>query len=669
MVVDRIKANLMVENNGHAPLYALRKDHKPCEDETKGPKTRPVCSGSSAYNRKLSHLISKIIRPIWQEEESISTNTEEVMAAVHDINKENIETELLVGSADVRALYPSLDINHTAEIVAQTFYESKYEMEETDSKEIGLYLAINMTAEEIEKEELTKYCPKRKNKYGAPPVITGCAIDNNPTNRHRPWTPPEDTEPDENTKKKMIATALKVAIKFIMGNHIYNINGILKRQTKGGPIGLELTGDIAQIYMSWWDKQFRIRLAESNIIIILYKRYVDDINFIINKLKQIRENRIEQEEEEEDKEIMEKIRQIGNSIHKSIEIEVDTPANHKDKKMPILDLKMWKEIREDKEGKKCSKIIHEFYSKEIANKQVTHAKSAMSTSSKRNILIAEMLRVLLRCSPLLPWKDTAQHASEQNRRMQYSGYGYQFRHQVTNAALNKYKQIQEKDKKGETPIYRNRSWKRAERDKKKQQSKTQWYKKGKAKNKSVLFVPATPKSELQKAYSKIIKKHKMKIKVIEQAGTQIKNLIQKSEPFKTNKCNDKECFPCNSNQNSDKPTNCRKDGIIYHITCNKCQAIYVGESARNGNSRGKEHVNDYVANRNSSIMQRHTQTHHKNDTSKPEYTMTIKQIYGNKCMDRQLSEAIQINSIPETAKINNKTEYKQHHVPHTSLSW
>ena len=59
--------------------------------------------------------------------------------------------------------------------------------------------------------------------------------------------------------------------------------------------------------MSWWDKQFRIRLAESNIIIILYKRYVDDKNFIINKPKQIRENRIEQEEEEEDKEIMEKM--------------------------------------------------------------------------------------------------------------------------------------------------------------------------------------------------------------------------------------------------------------------------------------------------------------------------------------------------------------------------
>ena len=56
-----------------------------------------------------------------------------------------------------------------------------------------------------------------------------------------------------------------------------------------------------------------------------------------------------------DKETMDKIRQIGNTIHKSIEIETDTPALHEDKKMPILDLKVWAEIREDEEGKKTSK--------------------------------------------------------------------------------------------------------------------------------------------------------------------------------------------------------------------------------------------------------------------------------------------------------------------------
>ena len=326
-------------------------------------------------------------------------------------------------------------------------------------------------------------------------------MDNNPINRHHPWNAPENQTPDENTKKKMMATALVIAIKFIMKNHIYIINGKLKRQTKGGPIGLELTGDLAQIYMSWWDKQLKVRLAESNIILRVYKRYVDDINFIIDKQRQIRENRSKQEIEEEDKEIMEKVRQIGNKIHKSIEIEVDTPAQYPDKKMPILDIKAWTETRENEEGRKSSKIIHEYYYKEIASKEVTNANSAMSMTTKRHILTSEMLRVLMRCSPLLAWPTTAQHASEMNKRLQNSGYGYQFRRQITNAALNKYKQIREKDNTGECPIYRNREWKRTERDQKKQQNKTQWYKKGRTKIKSVIFVPATPRSQLQKESS------------------------------------------------------------------------------------------------------------------------------------------------------------------------
>ena len=111
----------MVENHGLAPLYTLRKDHKPCQDEVKGPKTRPVCGGASAYNRKFSHLISMMIRPLWQEADTVATNTEEMMAAFQDINAKEITNEILVGSADVKALYPSLEINHTAEIVSKVF--------------------------------------------------------------------------------------------------------------------------------------------------------------------------------------------------------------------------------------------------------------------------------------------------------------------------------------------------------------------------------------------------------------------------------------------------------------------------------------------------------------------------------------------------------------------
>ena len=278
-----------------------------------------------------------------------------------------------------------------------------------------------------------------------------------------------------------------------------------------------------------------------------------------------------------------------------------------------------------------------------------------------------MLRVLLRCSPLLDWQVTAAHASEMNRRIQNAGYSYQFRKQITESALNTYKNIIEKDRTGECPLYRNKTWQKQERDKKKQQNKSTWYKRN-SNNKSIIFVPATPKSKLQKEYKKIINKHKLGIKVVEKSGTQIKHIIQKSDPFKNNKYPDKECFTCMTNNNN-KQTNCRKEGVTYKITCNKCPAVYIGETSRNGITRGKEHVTDFINKRDHSIMLRHAQTCHPEEINNtPNFSMTITNIYKNKPLDRQLSEAIQINNLKEEHKINGKTEYINHILPRTIVS-
>ena len=52
--------------------------------------------------------------------------------------------------------------------------------------------------------------------------------------------------------------------------------------------------------------------------------------------------------------------------------------------MPILDVKVWPEVRKEDDGSLSSKIVHEFYSKEISSKAVTHANSAMSMRSKEH---------------------------------------------------------------------------------------------------------------------------------------------------------------------------------------------------------------------------------------------------------------------------------------------
>ena len=81
-----------------------------------------------------------------------------------------------------------------------------------------------------------------------------------------------------------------------------------------------------------------------------------------------------------DKRTMEVIREIGNSIHPSIQLEVDYPSNHEDGKMPILDLKVWVQ-----EIDGLHRIVHEFYSKDVSSKAVMFAKSTLSWKQKRRL--------------------------------------------------------------------------------------------------------------------------------------------------------------------------------------------------------------------------------------------------------------------------------------------
>ena len=65
----RIKSNMLVNDCTLAPLYTPRKDHKNVSDHNVGP-VQPVCGDVTAYNRKLSLLVSFILAEVWKEKES-----------------------------------------------------------------------------------------------------------------------------------------------------------------------------------------------------------------------------------------------------------------------------------------------------------------------------------------------------------------------------------------------------------------------------------------------------------------------------------------------------------------------------------------------------------------------------------------------------------------------
>ena len=150
---------MLVHDSSLAPLYALRKDHKNVSDHNVGPPVRPVCGAVTAYNRKLSHLISFILAEVWKEEESVCLNTEEMLVGFKQLNDSHVTEDIVVGSADVKALYPSLDIAFTVEKVCEVFHTSSVQVVGVKAEELGLYLALNRTEAELRDVGLLQFCP------------------------------------------------------------------------------------------------------------------------------------------------------------------------------------------------------------------------------------------------------------------------------------------------------------------------------------------------------------------------------------------------------------------------------------------------------------------------------------------------------------------------------
>ena len=154
----------------------------------------------------------------------------------------------------------------------------------------------------------------------------------------------------------MLGEALRAALTVIIKNHVYTFDGEIRKQKRGGPIGVKLTGVLAQIFMLWWDEELTSRLNAFKIHQKMSERYVDDINIAAQPTRpglKYRDGQVVMDDTqvEEDRKVapdertMELIKETGDDIHPSIKLEVDYPSNHQDGKLPILDLKVWVECR------------------------------------------------------------------------------------------------------------------------------------------------------------------------------------------------------------------------------------------------------------------------------------------------------------------------------------
>ena len=228
------------------------------------------------------------------------------------------------------------------------------------------------------------------------------------------WEKPK-SQPNSETLRKLFGLAIKTMILACMQNHLYQFKGIKRLQKEGGPTGLDLTGELADLFMLWWDLKFVQKLKDLKIGVDLYGRFKDDIGLILDSLpkgtwfskvydeliyenvtfgksfKEFEKMNLEEIYEERNKHNLEKetmsvITEIANYVHPMIQFTSDVPSNHDDNLMPILDFKVNLNSKNE--------AFHEFYEKETKNDRVILASSAIPWKAKENILVNEALRRL-----------------------------------------------------------------------------------------------------------------------------------------------------------------------------------------------------------------------------------------------------------------------------------
>ena len=492
--------------------------------------------------------------------------------------------------------------------------------------------------------------------------------------------------------RSMIGVALKTLILTVMKNHMYTFKNVNKLQIEGGATGLDLTGELADLIMLWWDMEFMKVLKDLSLKIDLYGRFKDDGNLIVEELpegtmysheyneliflgndwnmpkgekyRSLEEIYKEKCKRNNEKNTMNILVEIANKIEPMIQFTADVPSNHSDGYLPVLDIK----VRLDEENE----VIFDYYEKDTKSDKVILASSALSWHQKREIHTNELVRRLRNTSQKLGEKVQNDHLNKYMIRLKDCGYNARFRANTVERAKKIYQNQLENDRLGVKPLFRNRKEILHDRQKKKG-SIHRWWNKPTDKFNTVIFVPPTPGGELlsrlKKREAEISGKSGMRIKFIERGAIKLKHRLSKADPFPSAECSKSLCPLCKKTPFSEpnRPgkfwTKCNTLSVGYRIICKNCQASgklssYEGETGRPGRVRLIEHVNGLRKKNSESALQKHQNLHHPSE--QPKFEFKITKVFSDP-LTRQANEAVRISNLPPESLINAKSEF--HHPP------
>ena len=304
-------------------------------------------------------------------------------------------------------------------------------------------------------------------------------------------------------------------------------------------------------------------------------------------------------------------------------------------------------------------VVYQHYEKPMANKKVVHEQSAISTSCKQAVHTNEVVRRILNTSPRLEWSSfVAPVITDYMARMSKAGYDEIHRKIILLKSLKIYDRIVREEQDKVRPINRPKDWQREQRSKAKRDKKHNWATRGGCV--APIIIPPTPHSELLKMLREVAEAEAMpglKFKIVEGGGKPVRRVVQRSNPTASDRCETRDCLACKGGTVSG--SRCRKSNVVYEVGCQLCpedkRATYIGETARNLYTRGREHMQNFDKKKTESFIFKHQQDQHYGTT--PDFKASVKYSFKDSFL-RQIAEGVAIRRC-EGIVLNTKAEWHQ----------
>ena len=524
-------------------------------------------------------------------------------------------------------------------------------------------MILTLGREKLINEKLGFVTPTRLASHGqAPGITTEEIFSESIASKFKPAS----RTPTVKQRRHMIALALEQGILAVMKGHVYEFNGQAHKQTEGGPIGLQLSGSLARVFMLLWDRKFLQALEKATRHLEwdlhFMMRYVDDSNSVTDIMPpgarfENGKIKIKGEHVESDMAIKPDLRtanlvkDVANSLYTFIQMTVDCPSLHKQDLVPILDLQV---------GVQNNLVVYQHYTKPCSSFSLTHQRSAMPTRAKHVTLLQEVVRICRNTSRRLPEETKITALSTFSFRMKESGYSAEKRLKVLQDGTNAFAKQVERDQNGVCPLYRPKGYDKVNRRNRKALSRVSWYRP----HDTVIFIPPTPRSELKQQLQEIVKKTEdecgLKVRLVERAGSKLQHLVPGLQPKTA--CQEQKCFLHLSGGKG----NHRADGVVYRGDCTTClekgpsslpdrngnvnpvavrkpgtKSGYFGETSRNTLVRGEQHlaaIENPELHTDNAFAQ-HSIKYHQGET--PEYVLSVVGCHPRP-LERQIWEGVLI---------------------------